>query len=165
MLKKKYFFILFFIISCSTIKLTEKSDKQYDTLSNNKLSFLKCNIFKELENRNILIKLSKNFFYFGSVSDTDTVSTIKQIFNDYKIVIDPHTAVGISLGRSILGSENLNTYLATAHYGKFIDTINESLNRKVDLPKRLKSLKQKEEKFKVIENNLDLIENYISKNI
>jgi len=106
----------------------------------------------------------KNFFYFGSVSDTDTINTIKQIYNDYKIVIDPHTAVGISLGRSILGSENLNTYLATAHYGKFIDTINESLNRKVDLPKRLKSLIQKEEKFKVIENNLDLIENYISEN-
>ena len=107
----------------------------------------------------------KKFFYFGSVSDTDTVSTIRQIFNDYKIVIDPHTAVGISLGRSILGPQNLNIYLATAHYGKFIDTINESLNRKLELPKKLDCLRQKKEKFKVIENNLDLIENYIDENV
>ena len=57
MLKKKYFFILFFIISCSTIKLTEKSDKQYNTSNNNKLSIIKCNIFKELENnKNAKIK-------------------------------------------------------------------------------------------------------------
>ena len=111
------------------------------------------------------LKEIKNFFYFGSVSDTDTANTIKKIFNDYKIIIDPHTAVGINLGRSILKSENLNIYLATAHYGKFIDTINETLKRKVDLPKKLKSLHQKEEEFKVIENNLNVIENFIGENI
>ena len=111
------------------------------------------------------LKEIKDFFYFGSVSDTDTVNTIKQIFNEYKVIIDPHTAVGISLGRSILGSEDFNIYLATAHYGKFIDTIDKSLNIKVDLPKKLRSLHQKEEKFKVIENNLDFVESYIGKNL
>ena len=81
MLKKKYFFILFFIISCSTISLTEKSNKQYNTPNDNKLSFIKCNIFKELENnKNAKIKfkgkrldifVNENEEWVGDISKKD----------------------------------------------------------------------------------------------
>ena len=79
MLKKKYFFILFFIISCSTIKLTEKSDKQYNTSNNNKLSIIKCNIFKELENnKNAKIKFKDKHLNIFVNEDEEWVSDISK---------------------------------------------------------------------------------------
>ncbi len=79
MLKKKYFFILFFIISCSTINLTEKSDKQYNTSNNSKLSFIKCNIFKELENnKNAKIKFKGKHLNIFVNEDEEWVSDISK---------------------------------------------------------------------------------------
>ena len=79
MLKKKYFFILFFIISCSTIKLIEKSDKQYNTANNNKLSFIKCNIFKELENnKSAKIKFKGKYLKIFVNEDEEWVSDISK---------------------------------------------------------------------------------------
>ena len=79
MLKKKYFFILFFIISCSTIKLIEESDKQYNTANNNKLSFIKCNIFKELENnKNAKIKFKDKYLNIFVNEDEEWVNDISK---------------------------------------------------------------------------------------
>ena len=79
MLKKKYFFILFFIISCSTINLTEKSDKQYNTSNNSKLSFIKCNIFKELENnKNAKIKFKGKHLNIFVNEDEEWVNDISK---------------------------------------------------------------------------------------
>ena len=79
MLKKKYFFILFFIISCSTINLTDKSDKQYSTLNNNKLSLIKCNILKELENnKNAKIKFKDKYLNIFVNEDEEWVNDISK---------------------------------------------------------------------------------------
>ena len=79
MLKKKYFFILFFIISCSTINLTEKSDKQYNTPNDNKLSFIKCNIFKELENnKSAKIKFKGKYLNIFVNEDEEWVNDISK---------------------------------------------------------------------------------------
>ena len=94
MLKKKYFFILFFIISCSTISLTEKSDKQYNIPNDNKLSFIKCNIFKELENnKNAKIKfkgkrldifVNENEEWVGDISKKDWMIENNEIIDNIK---------------------------------------------------------------------------------
>ena len=94
MLKKKYFFILFFIISCLAIKLIEKSDKQYNTANNNKLSFIKCNIFKELENnKNAKIKfkgkrldifVNENEEWVGDISKKDWMIENNEIIDNIK---------------------------------------------------------------------------------
>lgn len=51
MLKKKYIvFILFFLVSCSNINSSNEIKQQYNLSNRNGLSFIKCNIFEELEN-------------------------------------------------------------------------------------------------------------------
>ena len=41
-------------------------------------------------------------FQAGRLNDDDTVLSIKSIFNIYNIIIDPHTAVGCSVGKTLL---------------------------------------------------------------
>jgi len=105
------------------------------------------------------------FFNGGKLSDTMTKNIIKNLYENYGIIVDPHTAVGIGVGRALSKKQDKTIYLATAHYGKFINTINESLNRKNQLPLALKKLNDKKEKFNVFENDIQKIEQFIFKNI
>ena len=66
-------------MSCSTINLTEKKNKQYNISNNNKLSFIKCNIFKELENnKNAKIKFYGKHLNIFVNEDEQWVSDISK---------------------------------------------------------------------------------------
>ena len=66
-------------MSCSTINLTEKKNKQYNISNNNKLSFIKCNIFKELENnKNAKIKFYGKYLNIFVNEDEQWVSDISK---------------------------------------------------------------------------------------
>ena len=51
--------------------------------------------------------------------------------------------------------------LATAHPSKFPKAISRSINVKNYLPVELEQIKNKEEKFKVLDNNIENIKKYI----
>ena len=64
-----------------------------------------------------------------------------------------------------MNKENIkNVYLATAHYGKFLNTINKSLEKKMKLPDKLNNLKSYEEKFDILDNDVEKLKNYIQSN-
>ena len=52
-----------------------------------------------------------------------------------KIVIDPHTAVGIWAGRNLEIKNKPIIYVATAHASKFPETINKVIKKKILLKK------------------------------
>ena len=141
----------------------------YDYIKDEKKNV--SNFFRELSINgkfNISKKLLKKilmFFSGGKLSDKMTKNMIKNLYENYGIIVDPHTAVGIGVGRALSKKQEKTIYLATAHYGKFINTINESLNRKNQLPLALKKLNDKKEKFNVFENDIQKIEQFIFKNI
>ena len=113
------------------------------------------------------VKLEKMLKLFQGfrLSDKETKECIKIIYKDHNIVIDPHTAVGIEAGRKNRNDKELNVYLSTAHHGKFIDTVNNSLNENIKLPKKLRDILKKNEFYEVLDNNLLDLEKYIiSKN-
>ena len=56
-------------------------------------------------------------------------------------------------------------YLATAHYGKFLDTVRKATERNIDYPLGLKTLTKKKERYTVIENNIHHLENLINTKI
>ena len=114
--------------------------------------------------KSIISKMKKRF-QVGRLDDNKTTDCIKKMFLKYKIVVDPHTAVGISIGKRFLNKENIkNVYLATAHYGKFLNTINKSLEKKMKLPDKLNNLKSYEEKFDILDNDVEKLKNYIQSN-
>ena len=114
-------------------------------------------------NKKKLAKIS-NFFVAGRLSDRKTQKTIQEIYSEFGVIVDPHTAVGICLGRELLKKNEKNVYLATAHYGKFLDTIKSSLKKDIRAPKKLDKIKKEKEEFKIMENNLDIIDQFIQQN-
>ncbi|KAK9446535.1 tryptophan synthase beta subunit-like PLP-dependent enzyme [Limtongia smithiae] len=68
-------------------------------------------------------------FASESVSDADTVATIKKIYERTGgYILDPHTAVGVTA--SLRHVDGVHTYisLSTAHPAKFGDAVDEALN-------------------------------------
>ena len=108
------------------------------------------------------LKNMRKFFGYGKLSDAETKKTISQIYDRYKLIIDPHTAVGISVGNRELNHKEKRIYLATAHYSKFLKTVKESVKRKVSYPVKLEKILKKKEKFKIIENDLDQLKKLIN---
>ena len=110
------------------------------------------------------LKRIKCFFKAGKLSDKKTEETIKLIKDKYNIILDPHTAVGVAVGKNQLPEDEKRIYLATAHYGKFLDTINSSLNKRVKYPKRLLELIKKKEKFYEMNNKIEDFQSFVMKN-
>jgi len=76
---------------------------------------------------------------------TQTCVGVKEVFDKYQYVIDPHGAVGY-LAFKDYQKENPNVQgviLETAHPSKFIDTVEETIGQKVDIPERLAILADK----------------------
>ncbi|TCD48055.1 threonine synthase [Chlorobium sp. N1] len=90
-----------------------------------------------------------------SVTDKETLETIRLAYERFGYVMDPHTAVGY---RALQEMRREGKYigtpavvLSTAHPSKFLEAIEEALNIKVDVPERLRCLLEKEKRSTVIE--------------
>lgn len=128
--------------------------------------FTKLKFNGQFDIKNSIINKIRKVFYAGRLDDKQTVNCIKQIFSEHNLVVDPHTAVGISVGKNFLEQKNIkNVYLATAHHGKFLDTIKKSLKKNVELPAKLKNLKNLEEKFDILDNDITKVKDYIQKKL
>ena len=76
----------------------------------------------------------KDGFLSCSITDIDTIQTIKEVFSKSKYLLDPHTAVAvksIDYLRNQLDVDSKILCLATAHPAKFPDIIKESLGSDV----------------------------------
>ncbi len=85
---------------------------------------------------------------FGdSSNDDETRETMKKIFDKTNYVMCPHTAVayrGLEAYREQEVGDSVGVFLSTAHYAKFLDVVEETLDTKVPIPTRLSDLLEKE---------------------
>ncbi|MEM6628224.1 MAG: threonine synthase [Bacteroidota bacterium] len=75
-------------------------------------------------------------------TDLSTKEAIKELYDRFEYVIDPHGAVGyLALKEYQLRfPQSSGIILATAHPGKFVDTVEETLGFPVHIPERLSKL-------------------------
>jgi threonine synthase len=81
--------------------------------------------------------------YSVSISDRETRKTIKRVYDQYKVLLEPHGAVGwrgLEVYLELFGDTPLCISLETAHPAKFPDEIRELLKIEPDLPQSLKDL-------------------------
>lgn len=97
-----------------------------------------------------------------SVSEDETVATIGEFYKDQDYLLDPHTAVGIRAGRE-LKEDRPMVCLATAHPAKFGDAVQKATGKEVDLPPALAALAGKESRCEVLDSDVELIRDYVSK--
>ncbi len=126
--------------------------------------------FNELDNKGNFIIPKKildsmlNEFSGGKLNDRAILNTIKYIYKKFSIIIDPHTAVGYSVGNKILKKSEKRVYLATAHYSKFMETVEDSIKKKLNYPDKLKKILKKDEEFLLINNSLNELESLVDSN-
>ena len=73
-------------------------------------------------------------FVSGRSLHTDRIGTIREIESRYGIIIDPHTADGIKVGRALRASDLPLICVETALPAKFATTIQEALGREPTRP-------------------------------
>ena len=111
-----------------------------------------------------LISIIKNDFIFESLSEKETKNIIKKINDDYNILVDPHTAVGIGvLGK--IPNEGINIVLSTAHPCKFPEAVKSASGRFPSFPFGLEKIMEKKENFNILPNNLVTIKKFIKQRI
>ena len=121
------------------------------------------------ENRKYIISQEKlniinNNFLSSRMSEEEVLKTINTVYEKYSIVLDPHSAIGYGVFDKINLNGN-NIVLATAHPCKFPDAIKKALNLKADLPEELMFVLNEEEKFDIIDNDVDKVKKHIKERI
>ena len=124
----------------------------------NVMKSIKKNSFK-IE-KDVLARLREDFDS-ESLKETEIIKIIKNFYEKNKIIIDPHTAIGVG------AVEKLNltnaVILATAHPCKFPAAIEKAILKSEKLPESLNYIYDKEEKFQVISNDLEKVKDFVRK--
>ena len=102
----------------------------------------------------------KKDFKAEKISDSETLSIIKDVYDKHKFIIDPHTATAFGAINKI-GYSNDTVALGTAHPYKFLETVKKATGENVKAPHQLEKLIDKDEKFDIVENNNEKIKKYI----
>ena len=106
-----------------------------------------------------LAEIRKDFMA-TKISDKETLSIIKEVYEKDKFALDPHTATAFG---AINKNKELSNVVAlgTAHPYKFFETVKEATGENVASPKQLEKFVDKDEKFDILENNISVIKKYI----
>ena len=108
-------------------------------------------------------KIDKDFLS-ASMNEKEVLDTIKEVYNRYAIVLDPHSAIGFGALNKV-NVEGNNIVLATAHPCKFPEAIDKSIGIKPALPDELKYIMDEKENYDIVSNSLIKTEKYIKEKI
>jgi len=110
-----------------------------------------------------LDKINTNFLS-TKMNEEEVLKTIKQVYEKFQVVLDPHSAIGYGAFDkvNIIGN---NIVLATAHPCKFPDAIKDAINIKAELPKDLMYILDEKENYDIIDNNVDKVQQHIKERI
>ncbi|MDG1952532.1 MAG: threonine synthase [Gammaproteobacteria bacterium] len=108
----------------------------------------------------------REIFSSASVTDDQTCAIISEIFVKHKMLVDPHTAIGLEASRRC---NNGNKYpmvtLATAHPAKFGEAVVAAGLKVPDLPGHLENLLEREERYQTLPNDLHAIQGFVARNL
>jgi len=130
-------------------------------LTKNLMAEIKNNTYKI--DKNDLEKIKKNFIS-EMLDENETIEIIKTINDEYQMVVDPHTAVGIGAVRK-LGLEKNCVVLSTAHPCKFPKAIEDAISKTENLPESLKYVNDRKEKFEILSNDIEKVKKYVINSI
>ncbi len=107
-------------------------------------------------------RVAQSGFVSGKSTHSDRISTIRAVFEKYRVMIDPHTADGVKVG---LGFRELGVpliCLETALPVKFAATLREALGREPQRPAEFRDLERLPQRFTLIEPDADAVKRYIA---
>lgn len=122
------------------------------------------NFVRILEMYNQNIELLKTDFSSFSFTDEDAKKCMNEIFKKCNYVCEPHGAVGYLGLKKYLETKNaIGLFLETAHPIKFLETVEETLNITLELPKNITELLNKE-KQSIKVKSYEEVKHFLTKN-
>jgi len=106
----------------------------------------------------------KNDFSASAISDKLIKETLKKIYDEHQVLIDPHTATAFKSAEINSSGEEM-LILGTAHPCKFSDTVKEATGVEPKIPESIKNILNKKESYTILDNNIDVIKNHVLESI
>jgi threonine synthase len=101
-----------------------------------------------------------------SYTDEETKVAMREVYNQTGYIMCPHTAVaylGVSEYLKETSSDAIGVFLATAHPAKFIDIVEQTIEKKIELPEKLATVLKKEKKAISMSNKFDDFKRFLLK--
>lgn len=108
--------------------------------------------------------MRRNIFSL-SVSDQETVETIKRVYRRYGCVLEPHGAVGwrgMEAYLDVTGDNALCVSLETAHPAKFPEAVEAAIGFEPELPQSMKDLEKRTGEPILMDNDYEAFRTYLS---
>jgi threonine synthase len=102
-------------------------------------------------------------FVSGRSTHADRLRTIRQIFDKFGVMIDPHTADGVKVGLEHREPGIALVCLETALPAKFAATLREALGREPQRPAGFENLEKLPQRFTVMEPDAAAVKRYIER--
>lgn len=108
---------------------------------------------------------ARALFAAARADDAETARVIAKTHAETGMVVDPHTAVGLSAAAQLPGDPAVPTVvLATAHPAKFPDAVERAIGRRPALPDRMADLFERRERVTRLPNDLATVEAFVRGN-
>lgn len=88
-------------------------------------------------------------------SDKQIAGIVKQVYAETGYMLDPHGACGYQALKELLEDGQIGVFLETAHPAKFLETMENILNEKIEIPAKLKAFMAGTKQSIEMNNNLD----------
>ncbi|MDB2414625.1 threonine synthase [Rickettsiales bacterium] len=113
-----------------------------------------------------ILEQLRQTFSSASVDDDTACKTIKAVYEESGMTIDPHTAVGVHAARICRKDKNIPmVILSTAHPAKFPDAVKKAGVKEAPLPDHLNDLNKRKERFTVLKADIEKIKDFIADNL
>ena len=126
---------------------------------------LKLNSDHQYELSNQIVKKMRDVFSSYSVSQDEVKEIIHNFYNNYNIVIDPHTAIGLGSANKSEDEFDIKVSLATAHPAKFSDTVSEIIGSDDFIPPKVKTMMELDDNYFILENNAIMVKEFLEDKI
>ncbi|MBO1361652.1 threonine synthase [Acetobacter sacchari] len=104
---------------------------------------------------------ARELFSGLALDDQATGAEIQRLYKDSLYLADPHSAIGVAAGRKYREAGCPMVAMATAHPAKFPDAMRSAVGVTPALPPALADLYEREERYRVVPNRLDVVEDAV----
>jgi len=109
-------------------------------------------------------QVAETGFVSGSSTHADRIATIRSVWKEHGVMVDPHTADGIKVGLELREMGVPLVCMETAQPAKFAETIHEALGREPARPAGFENLEKLPQRVEVMDADAKAVKAFIAKN-
>jgi threonine synthase len=110
-----------------------------------------------------LLRTIQQDFASKSVTEAETLDTIRTFYKENDYLLDPHTAVGVNAAQACASADVPVVCLATAHPAKFGAAVTKAIGKPPELPPELQGLADKKSRCEVLDPDVRTVKDYIAR--